>query len=297
LTSSKYSNSNYINDDGVFSSFLSLAVLPLELRVPKGRSSQDPVLPEERDSTSTPEEFFFQQNNIIKSAIDMILIENKKKAILNNSGFYIFLNLLKNNNITEKKFNLIALDNEHYLGTSHNIDLDLLDGESENEDSNNSFPKKGVLLHLSEKKIIKNSSFAIIKSILTFTSFKENRTKLQILVYSGILDGLLRINNERLLNSAEIYIKKLGVSSSSEVIFPEHDPNSNMYLFSNLDKIKSGILELVIHNFGTKKFITFDDSADFELIVRFEGQETSFKLRIIENTTSVLNILILGGKK
>jgi hypothetical protein len=293
---SKYSNNNYINDDGVFSSFLSLAVLPLELRVTKGRSSQDPVLPEEPDSTSTPEEFFFQQNNIIKSAIDMILIENKKKAIINNSGFYIFLNLLKNNNITEKKFNLVALDNDNYLGTSHNIDLDLLDGEVENGDSN-SFPKKGVLLHLSEKKIIKNSSFAIIKSILTFTSFKENRTKLQIFVYSGILDGLLRINNERLLNSAEIYIKKLGVLSSSEVIFPEHDPNSNMYLFSNLDEIKSGILELVIHNFGTKKFITFDDSADFELIVRYEGQETSFKLRIIENTTSVLNILILGGKK
>jgi hypothetical protein len=290
---------NFIKDE-VFSSFLSFAILPLELRMIEGKSSEELVLPEETESSSSkPTEFFFQQNNIIKDPLNIILIENNKKAISNNSGFYIFLNLLKNNNIGQKKFTLVSLDSDHYLATSHNIDLNLLDSEVENDDSK-SIPKKVVLLHLSKKEIVNNSNFAIIKSIVTFTSFKENKTKLQIFVYSGILDDFLRINNEQLLNSVEISIKILGLSGTSEEVFPEHDPDSNIYLFSNLDEIKFGILEIPIHNLGTKKFIKFnnlDESADFELIVRNNGQEISFKLRIIENTTSIINVLILGNRK
>jgi hypothetical protein len=291
---------NYIKDE-VFSSFLSFAILPLELRMIEGKSSDEPVLPEELESSSSskPAEFFFQQNNIIKDPLNIILLENNKKAILNNSGFYTFLNLLKNNNIGQKKFTLITLDNDHYLATSHNIDLDLLDVEVENDDSK-SIPKKVVLLHLSKKEIVNNSNFAIIKSILTFTSFRENRTKLQIFVYSGILDDFLRINNEQLLNSVEIFIKILGLSGTPEEIFSEHDPNGNMYLFSNLDDIKFGTLEIPIHNLGTKNFMKFnslDESADFELIIRNNGQEISFKLRIIDNTTTVINVLIIGNRK
>lgn len=301
MTPLKYS-SNYIKDE-VFSSSLSLAILPLELVLFEGKHSEEPILPEEPES-SKKTEFFYHQNNLIKDPLNIILKENKKKAISNNSGFYIFLNIL-NNILGQKKFTLATSDIDHYLATSHIIDLDLLNSEVENDEF--SFAKKVVLLHLSKKEIVNNSDFAFIKSILTFTSFKENKTKLQIFVYSGILDDFLRINNERLLNSAGISISIPLSPDTSQEIFPEHEPRSNMYLFSNLDAINVGSLPVPIHNFGTKKFIRFyksdsDDSdpefsTEFELIVRYDGQKISFKLRIIENTTSIVNVLILGNRK
>ena len=60
---------------------------------------------------------------------------------------------------------------------------------------------------------------------------------------------------------------------------------------------KSGMLKLVIHNLRTKSFIKFDVSLDFKLIIQYEGQEMSFKLKMSKNTTSIINVLILGNRK
>jgi len=60
---------------------------------------------------------------------------------------------------------------------------------------------------------------------------------------------------------------------------------------------KSDMLELVIHNLRTKSFIKFDVSLDFKLIIQYEGQEMSFKLKMSKNTISIINVLILGNRK